>query len=125
MINILSITITYLSIFASSYLNHHLLWSSPVTISTLGLLGTFYSHQGKIEKGDVHALILMGAFAGTTAEPHFQHHLAFISNAAVIYFIFKYTKHKFVGLGGKLGFISFSSCLCFYGASLIVHRILP
>jgi len=123
MINIISITITYLATYISSYLSHHLLWSSPFTISTLGLIGSFYSHQGKIEKGDIQALIIIGAFAGTTPEPYFHNQWVYIFTSILIFILFRYLKHKFVGYGGKLGLISFISCWFMFAVNYFFLRI--
>jgi len=102
------------SIFLSSYLNHSLHLAPSLTIAIIGFLGTFYFHQGKVPKADVHALLLMGAFAGTSEALLLKGVSSYFIIASLIYFLFSYSKTIFVGIGGKFGFISFLSCLTLY-----------
>lgn len=123
--NVLLILITYLAFILSDFLTHQLAWSSILVISGIGFLGTFYSHQGKIEKGDIHALIFIAAFAGTSNFGIIKIHFLIMLIPLFIVFLFLQLKKMFIGFGGKLGFISFLSCLLFHFINLLLIEALP
>ncbi len=116
---------TLISLCLCSFLSHHLLLPPPLAISILGFLGTFYSHQGKVEKGDVQAYILMGAFAGASRLASLDHSLTIVAISILIPVIYKSLRHVLVGIGGKLGFISFLSCLILFLFNYFFHGFLP
>lgn len=125
MLKVFLILITYLAFILSDFLTHELAWPPVLVISALGLLGTFYSHQGKIEKGDIHALIFIAGFAGTSNFGIIKIHLLILLIPLFIVFLYIRLKKMFIGFGGKLGFISFLSCLLFHFINLFLTKALP
>lgn len=90
-------------------------WTSFSAVLASSIIGFTISliPWKKYTKTDVEVVAYAGTFAGMSSSFHMSQIVYFFVSALIATIVFKYSRHYFVGFGGKLGTIAFLSVVVF------------
>jgi hypothetical protein len=113
MIFIIKFLAFFIGCYSCLWLQTHFELSAVASACIVGLAGSFYNSDKKVQADRIKAIIYAGAFAGMTAPEHFNQIEYFLLLSLLGTLAYFASRPFFNGIGGKLGTIAFVASFIF------------